>query len=427
VAEDGVRLARLALAAAALIAAAAAGRAAEIEVAPGGDGLAAALARAADGDVLRLAPGVHRGNVEIQRSIRLEGMPGAVVEGDGAGKVITVAAPDVAIRGLVVRGSGLTLIDMDSGIFVGKGGDRALIEDNRIEDNLIGVYLWGPQDATVRRNRVVGRRDLRLSERGNGIQLWSTPGSKVLDNDVEAGRDGIFTTTSKRNVFRGNRFRDLRFAVHYMYTNDSEVSGNVSTGNHVGYAIMYSDRLKVRDNVSDGDRDHGLLFNFANSSEIAGNVVRGGEKCVFIYNANKNRFTGNRLEGCGIGVHFTAGSERNELSGNAFIGNETQVMYVGTRSLDWSVKRRGNYWSDNAAFDLDGDGIADSAYHPNDALDHIVWRFPAAKLLLNSPATQVVRWAQRQLPALYPGGVVDSAPLMAPPEVAAARRLEPLP
>ena len=75
---------------------------------------------------------------------------------------------------------------------------------------------------------------------------------------------------------------------------------------------------------------------------------------MFIYNANKNRFAGNWFEGCDIGVHFTAGSERNEITDNAFVANHTQVMYVGTRSLDWSVNGRGNYWSDNPAFDLNG-------------------------------------------------------------------------
>ena len=40
-----------------------------------------------------------------------------------------------------------------------------------------------------------------------------------------------------------------------MYTNDSEIRGNVSTGNLVGYAIMFSSRLKIVDNISDGDRD----------------------------------------------------------------------------------------------------------------------------------------------------------------------------
>ena len=73
-----------------------------------------------------------------------------------------------------------------------------------------------------------------------------------------------------------NRFEQVRFAVHYMYTDDSEVSGNVSMGSHVGYAIMYSNRLVIRGNISDHDRDHGFLFNYANYAEIDGNRVSGG-------------------------------------------------------------------------------------------------------------------------------------------------------
>jgi nitrous oxidase accessory protein len=396
---------------------------------PPGDGLQAAIDRAAAGDVLRLAAGTYLGGVTVQKALTIEGPEdrAAVIQGPGHGRVIWVQAADVTVRNVTVLGSGLSLFDMDAAIFLDKAAHRALIEDNDILDNLIGVYIWGPDDAMVRRNHIVGRKDLPRSERGNGVQLWRTPGSQVIDNDIAFGRDGIFTTTSRKNVFRGNHFHDVRFAVHYMYTNESEVSDNVSIGNDVGYAIMYSDRLTIRDNISDGDREHGFLFNFANGSDITGNAVRGGEKCVFIYNANKNRFQDNLFEGCRIGVHFTAGSERNQISDNAFIGNQTQVMYVGTRSLDWSVNGRGNYWSDNSAFDLNGDGIADTAYRPNDIVDQILWRAPAAKLLLNSPATQVVRWAQSQFPAIHPGGVVDSAPLMAPPLVAAASELEPQP
>ncbi|ODU56889.1 MAG: hypothetical protein ABS99_05430 [Acetobacteraceae bacterium SCN 69-10] len=116
----------------------------------------------------------------------------------------------------------------------------------------------------------------------------------------------------------------------------------------------------------------------------------------------------------------TAGSERNTIGDNAFIGNQNQVKYVGTRNVEWSAAGRGNYWSDNPAFDLNGDGIADTAYRPNDIVDQVVWRYPAAKLLLNSPAVQLVRWAQAEFPNLHPGGVVDSAPLMRPPVVSAA-------
>jgi nitrous oxidase accessory protein len=144
---------------------------------------------------------------------------------------------------------------------------------------------------------------------------------------------------------------------------------------------------------------------------------------VFIYNANKNKFRDNWFEGCEIGVHFTAGSEGNEIAGNAFINNRNQVKYVGTRYLDWSVNGHGNYWSDNPSFDLNGDGIADSPYRPNDLIDTVLWTAPLAKVLTNSPAVQIIRWAQSQFPAILPGGVVDSRPLMTPPRRASQEGL----
>jgi nitrous oxidase accessory protein len=386
-------------------------------VAPGTGSLQQAIEQAGSGDRLLLQDGVYTGSIVIDRSLQLLGKSASIIDGEGVGRVVTVAAPDVVVRGVTVQNSGTSLATEDSGIFVTSDGDRALIEDNQLQHNLIGIYLKGPDNAVVRRNNIIGSTDPHVNDRGNGVQLWNTPGSVVEDNDIRFGRDGIFVTTSRNNIFHGNRLRDLRFAIHYMYANDSKVSDNYSIGNHVGYALMYSDRLQVNNNVSDGDRDRGLFFNYANYSDISNNQVKGGaEKCVFIYNANINHIHANSFTDCQIGIHFTAGSERNQVYGNAFVNNRTQVKYVGTRHIEWSLDGRGNYWSDNPAFDLDNDGIADQPYRPNDLVDQIVWRHPMAKLLLNSPAVQVLRWAQSEFPALHPGGVSDSAPLMALPQ-----------
>ncbi|MEW5728372.1 MAG: nitrous oxide reductase family maturation protein NosD [Pseudomonadota bacterium] len=395
--------------------------AATIEVAPGG--LAAALAAAAPGDTLALKPGTYHGGIVIDMPMTVDGGGAAVVDAGGRGSVVRVTAADVILRGLVVRGSGSDLHAMDSGVFLDRGADRAVVEGNRIEGNLFGVQVHGPKDAVVRGNTILGRRDARMSERGNGVSLWNSPGSRVEDNLIRWGRDGIFTNASRNNVFAGNHFRDLRFAVHYMWTNDSRVADNVSEGNHVGYALMYSRRIEATGNLSRGDRDHGLLMNYTFNSTVTGNAVAdGGGKCAFLYNANDNRFSGNWFQSCDIGIHFTAGSEGNAITGNAFVANRTQVKYVGSRHLDWADEGVGNYWSDNAAFDLDGDGLADAAYRPNDLMDRVVWRHPLAKLLLASPAVGLVRWAQDSFPAVLPGGVVDTAPLMAPPRVGALAR-----
>ncbi len=380
--------------------------------------LAAALAAADAGDVLYLAPGIHEGGVRIDRPLVLRGGEDAVVKGPGAGSVISVAAPDVKVIGLEIRGSGSSHETLDSGIKLGRKAARATIRSNRLIGNLHGVDIHGARGALVAGNIIQGRRDHRVNARGNGVYVWNAPGAVVEGNDIRWGRDGIFVNTSKKNMFRNNRFRDLRFAVHYMYAHSSTVEGNLSIGNDLGYAIMYSKRVRVLGNASVGDAEHGIMLNYANSSEVRGNLVlNGANRCAFIYNAHKNRFEDNRFEGCAIGIHFTAGSERNAISGNAFIANRTQVKYAGTRWMDWSEGGRGNHWSDFAAFDIDGDGIADAAYRPNDAMDRVLWRQPAAKWLLGAPAVQLVRWAQAAFPALLPGGVIDSHPLMRPVEV----------
>lgn len=417
-----------------------------------GSPLQPVLDRAMPGDVVVLEKGEHPGAVTIDKTLTLEGEPGAVIIGSGKGSVITVTAPQTVVRGLEIRGSGIDLYEMDSGVFVAQSATGARIEENAIIGNLVGIYLHGAEDSLARGNRIVGLQQGRKSEAGDGVSVWNAPGAEIVGNDISFGRDGIFTKASMRNVFRGNELRNVRFGIHYMYTNESEISGNLSVDNTVGYAIMYSDKLRITGNVSDGDRDHGLLLNYANGSEITGNAVRGRllpadrwtaagraggahgvpmeqqtstaakgtmrlgpEKCVFMYNANRNRFTDNSFEGCAIGIHFTAGSEGNAMAGNAFIRNRNQIKYVGTRYLDWSFEGRGNYWSDNPAFDLNGDGIGDNPYRPNDIVDRVLWTAPQAKVLMNSPAVQVIRWAQSQFPALLPGGVVDNHPLMAPP------------
>lgn len=401
--------------------------AAEVHVEPGEGTLAAAISGADAGDVLILKDGAYLGPVTIDRTLTLQSDGTATIDGEGQGTVITVTADDVVLTGLHITGSGTDNQAIDSGIKIVKGADRARIEGNLLTDNMHGVDVHGGLDTVVRGNSIEGRRNHRMNERGNGIYVWNSPGTVVEGNDVRWGRDGIFSNASKKGTYRNNLFRDLRFAVHYMYTHDSEVSGNVSIGNHLGFAIMFSDRVVVKDNLSLGDREHGVMLNFANSADVAGNLVRGGtKKCLFIYNAHKNLIFRNRFEGCGIGIHFTAGSERNLLTENAFLGNQEQVRYVGTRFMEWSHEGRGNFWSDHPAFDLNGDGIADGVFRPNDLMDHILWSQPAAALLTGSPALQLVRWSQSSFPAIMPGGVTDSHPLMQPHDIPVPADMEAL-
>lgn len=402
----------------------------EWHVDPGEGTLQAAINLTKAGDTLLLAAGTYTGSIDIHQSISLIGLkidnksdsktgnnrykPLSIIDGEKTSHVIKVSAPDVLIKNLNIQYSGTVLEDEDSAIFITDKGDRTRIENNYLENNQIGVYLKGPNDALIKHNIIIGSQFHRVNDRGNGVYLWNSPGSIIKNNTIRYGRDGIFVNGSRNNIFSGNHISDLRFAIHYMYTHDSEISNNISINNRVGFALMFSDRIIARNNFSSGDEKRGLFFNYANYSIIEGNRVIGARKCVFIYNANFNQINNNSFEQCNIGIHFTAGSESNKIYGNAFINNRSQVKYVGTRYIEWSKDGRGNFWSDNTAFDIDDNGISDQIYKPNDLVDQIVWRHPLAKLLLNSPSVQVLKWAQAEFPGLHPGGVTDSHPMMQP-------------
>lgn len=407
---------------------------AAITVAPGE--LEQALAEAPDGAHLVLEAGVHEGSFRIERPVTLTAREGAVIDGNGQGHLLWIDAPDVAIEGLHLRNGGANLTDMDAAIYTTRNATGVQLVGNRIEARGFGIWLHGSNEARVESNRISGDILLRHQDRGNGIHLFNTQRSLVKDNVVWETRDGIYIDFSHNNRLEGNHLHTQRYGVHYMNSNDNEVVGNRTWNNRAGFALMQSRRLIIVGNHAEGDEGYGFLIHDLQDSTITDNTaiaitastnprtgtpIRGSEgKAMFVYNSQFNSFRRNHLERTDIGIHLTAGSENNEVYENALINNRSQVMYVATRDQEWSIDGRGNYWSDYMGWDMGGDGIGDVPHEPNDAVDRLFWTYPMARILMNSPAIQLLRWVQREFPVLRPSGVRDSAPLMRP-----AAQLEP--
>lgn len=413
------------------------GQAAELVATPGERPLQAVLDAAAPGDTVRVAAGVHTGNFVVAETITLTGEPGAILDGQGRGSVLTVQAPAARVSDLHLRNDGANITDMDSGIFVAKSATRAVIENNRIEARGFGIWLDGVADVSVVANRISGDTALRSQDRGNGLQLYNVTGAEVRDNEVWEARDGIYIDVSNHNRLVGNLLRDQRYGVHYMFSQNNVLRDNVTRNNRLGYALMQSRDLEVVGNRSERDQNYGFLMNYIVDSLIAENVsidaqrgtggraavggdghaISGAEgKALFVYNSLFNDIRDNLFARTEVGIHLTAGSEDNTFHGNAFVANQTQVKYVATRQQEWSHEGRGNYWSDYLGWDLSGDGLGDVPYEPNDSVDRLIWTYPLAKILMNSPAIQVLRWVQREFPVLRPPGVKDSHPLMSLPD-----------
>jgi len=407
------------------------------EVGPG-DALQQILDKARAGDRIRFRPGRYLVHLRINKPLLLEGATGAILDGGGKGRVVTVQAPSVVIRGLQIRHSGTDLTAMDAGIFVNRKGRDVQIENNQLEAVLFGIWLDGSEGAVIRGNRIHGLPELRSQDRGNGIHLHNTNHTRVESNVVWETRDGIYIETSNDNILRDNEMRDLRYGIHYMFSNHNKVIGNSTSRTRTGYALMQSDHLIIRGNRSNDDANYGILMNYINYSIIddniivgvhassehstGGMVVAGSEgRGIFIYNSQFNEIRGNVIANCDLGIYLTAGSEDNRLYENSIIGNKLQVKYVSMRKQEWSYGNRGNYWSDYLGWDLDGDGIGDRPYRPYDGVDLLLWRYPQVRWLLHSPVTEILRWVQQQFPLLRLPGVQDSHPLMRPASKKAMR------
>lgn len=412
-----------------------AGTTAELKVTPDGLSLVEAVRTVTEGGTVRVTPGEYHVNLNIDRPLTLVGEPGAVLDGGGAGSIVRVTAPDVTIRGFTIRNSGFDLTRQDAGISLERGAHRARVEDNRLENVAFGIWAWHLEDLRITNNEIAGNVEVRSQDRGDGIRLFAIERGLIENNRIRDARDAIYVETSRALTIRGNRFDDLRYGVHYMYAHDGRIIGNTSRNTRSGYALMSSRNLEVVGNRSEDDRGYGILLNFVTYSTITGNTVRGvrgasaggaeadghgvvigGEgKALFVYNSLYNEIRGNRIEASEIGIHLTAGAEQNRIFGNAFINNRIHVKYVANLEQDWAVEGIGNFWSNYLGWDIDGDGIGDVAFEPNDGIDRLLWKYPMARMLLNSPAVATLRWVQHQFPVLRPPGVRDSAPLMRPP------------
>ncbi len=113
----------------------------DVPVPARGGALQTAIAGAAPGDVLILAPGRHDGPVTLAQPITLDGQGKATIDGGGQGSVITVTGEDITVRGLTVTGSGSDHQTIDSGVQLTKTARRAVVEGNRILGNLYGVDI----------------------------------------------------------------------------------------------------------------------------------------------------------------------------------------------------------------------------------------------------------------------------------------------
>ena len=388
------------------------GKAAEYVIEPG-QSITEVVQQAGIGDTIIVKHGYYPTHLVITKPLHLKCLNRPTLDGGNVADVIRVKSPDVTIEGCIISNSGADLTAQNAGIYLEPGSDRAVIQNNIINYTLFGLWIEKVKDIKVIGNNITGKRDLASAQRGNGVQLYNSSGAQIIDNHISFTRDGIYVDVSNHAVFRGNRLHHLRYGTHYMNSNYNVWENNESYLNRGGLALMEVRNQTVRNNHAWGNSDHGIMLRTITDSVIENNIVSGNGRGFFIYDAEFNVLRNNLIIANRVGVHLWAGSIHNEVEGNDLINNREQIKYVASKDEYWGVKT-GNYWSNYIGWDRNGDGIGDVPYEANDLVDHLTWKYPAAKLLLNSPAVQTLRLVSRQFPLLRATSIVDKHPRMLP-------------
>jgi len=380
-------------------------------VAPGGD-VQAVLDGAAPGDVVELAEGVFAGPLRIERAVLLRGR-GAVVDGGGRGTAVVMAAAGSRLEQLTVRNSGRDIGAPDACVYVEAGATGAVLRDNTLLQCGFGIWVHETAGVRILDNRVESREELRSADRGNGIHLFNASELVVRGNHVARARDGIYVSATEDSVIEGNVASEVRFGIHYMYSYRNRVLANEAHDNTIGIALMESRDLVVEDNVADRNRREGLLFRDVTHSEIRRNRLRRNGTGMFFYSSVENVVEDNEIAHNELGLKVWAGTRRNRVEGNAIHGNRNPVFYVGARDQIWGESGRGNYWGGYLGWDQDGDGVGDRPHRVDSFTAALLYRHPAAVLLLRSPALEMLSHLADSLVLLRAPTIIDRSPLLA--------------
>ncbi|MFZ2359341.1 MAG: nitrous oxide reductase family maturation protein NosD [Anaerolineae bacterium] len=390
--------------------------------------LPAALAAAQPGDTIVVPPGVYAGPLVVNvPGLTLDGQEGAIIDGGGLGDVVTVTAPDVTLRGFTIRHSGDSLDREHAGIT--GFGPRLTIENNRLENVLFGVYLKEAPNSVVRGNQVASM-DLPIGRRGDGMRIWQSPGALVEDNHVYGSRD-VVMWFSDDGVLRRNVVENGRYGLHFMFSNNQTMEENILRGNSVGAYLMYSRGLDMQRNLlidSNGPSGYGVALKDVDDVLAVGNRLVNNRVGVYVDNSPREAdatvlFRDNLLAYNEIGIELLPLVQRNTYSNNVFQENREQIAIAGGGELHgnaWSVDGWGNYWSDYAGFDADGNRVGDIAYRSSSLYEDLMQKYPELRLFQLSPASDALDLAARAFPVFQPRPkMADEHPLMVAPDLPA--------
>jgi nitrous oxidase accessory protein len=350
----------------------------------------------------------------INKSIRLIGEPGAVIRGAGDHELLVIDADSVTVSGFRLEHVEKTFLEDRAAVRVAEAAD-CRITDNVIDDAFFGIYLAKATRCEVSGNTMTATFENETSG-GNAIHSWYSRGLTISGNRISGFRDGIYLEFTEDSAVLDNvSTENLRYGLHFMFSDRCRYERNVFTKNRAGVAVMYADGITLRGNEfrrAWGSSAYGLLLKEIKDGVVEGNLFEGNSIGLMLESADRLAFSDNTFRENGWAIKLMASATDNSFSRNRFLGN---TFDVATNSRTTFSRFAGNYWDRYEGYDLDRDGVGDVAHRPVSLFSVLAERHESALYLYRSVLVDVLDAAERLLPVLTPTDLEDPRPLIHDP------------
>ena len=371
-----------------------------------------ALKFAKNGDSVLVEKGFYKeGNIIINKEIYFLGRDFPTIDGDRKFEVLSIKSNNVTVKGFKIQHSGYATMDDPGGIKV-YDSHHVTIIDNLVYDNFFGIYLQYSKNCIIKNNKIIafGKEEQEI---GNGIHCWKSDSLQIIGNYVSGNRDGIyFEFVTNSVIWRNISANNIRYGLHFMFSNEDAYFSNIFENNGAGVAVMYTKNVVMMNNTFKdnwGDAAYGLLLKDISDATIFNNRFINNTSAIFMDGGNRIIVEKNTFKANGWGLKIQASCMENVIENNNFLGN---TFDVSTNSTLVQNKFISNYWDKYEGYDLNKDGLGDVPYRPLSLFSVIVESNPPAMLLFRSFMVTLLDKSEKILPSLTPENFIDNTPLI---------------
>jgi nitrous oxidase accessory protein len=374
-----------------------------------------AVEKANHGDQIIVEEGVYLENdIYIRKSnIRLIGRNNPVIDAGFKNGIFTIErSNNVQIEGFTLKNIEVSYRKDLAAIRV-VSSEYCFIRNNTIINSFFGIYLEKSDHCVVVNNAILGKAERETSS-GNAIHLWYCDYIEVEDNKVEGHRDGIYLEFVKFSVIKDNISRsNLRYGLHFMFSNDNKYQENTFSKNGAGVAVMYSKNIEMTGNKFTGNwgpASYGLLLKEITDSNISLNSFKENTIGIYAEGSNRIDLRHNEFIKNGYALKIMGSCEYLSFMNNNFISNTFEVSTSASRFNNNIFKE--NYWSSYTGYDLNKNGKGDVPHRPVKLYSYMMEKNPVSIVLVKSIFVELLELAEKVAPSLTPEFLVDETPSM---------------